>query len=96
LKSKKEEVRVPFGSLVEQGMLRAGDAIYSPKGEVAARVRSDGSIMCGDKIGSIHRIGAAVQSSPACNGWTYWHYRTDNGLVPIDFLRHQMRQKMAA
>lgn len=96
LKSKKEEVRVPFGSLVEQGILRAGDAIYSPKGEVAARVRSDGSIMCGDKIGSIHRIGAAVQSSPACNGWTYWHYRTDKGLVPIDFLRHQMRQKMAA
>lgn len=96
LKSKKEEVRIPFGHLVEQGLLRAGDAIYSPKGEFSARVRADGSIMLGDSVGSIHRIGAKAQSSPACNGWTYWHFKSDAGLQPIDFLRHQVRKSMAA
>jgi modification methylase len=96
LKSKKDEPRVPFGTVVEQGLLRPGDAIYSPKGEVAARVRADGSIIAGDMVGSIHRVGAQVQSAPACNGWTYWHLRTDAGLVPIDTLRQTMRARMAA
>ncbi|GBF57032.1 modification methylase DpnIIB [Candidatus Phycosocius bacilliformis] len=96
MKSKKEEVRVPFGAIVEQGLLRAGDAIYSPRGDVAARVRADGSIMAGEMVGSIHRVGAQVQHAPACNGWTYWHLRTDKGLVPIDTLRREMRARMAA
>ena len=96
LKGKKEETRIPFGTLIEQGLLRAGDAIYSPKGEIAARVRADGSILLGEKAGSIHRMGAEAQSAAACNGWTYWHYKTDNGLIPIDMLRAQMRTKMAA
>ncbi|NJR20207.1 MAG: site-specific DNA-methyltransferase [Hyphomonadaceae bacterium] len=96
MRSKKEEVRVPFGTIVEQGLLQPGDAIYSPRGDVAARVRADGSIVAGDKVGSIHRVGAQVQATPACNGWTYWHMRTDAGLVPIDTLRAQMRTRMAA
>lgn len=96
MKSKKDEVRVPFGTIVEQGLLRAGDAIYSPRGDVAARVRADGSIMAGDMVGSIHRVGAQVQHAPACNGWTYWHLRTDSGLVPIDTLRREVRARMAA
>lgn len=96
LKSRREEARVPFGTLVEQGLLRPGDSIYSPRGDVSARVRADGSIKAGDAIGSIHRVGAAVQSAPACNGWTYWHLRTDSGLVPIDTLRQAMRARLAA
>jgi modification methylase len=96
MKSKKDEVRVPFGTIVEQGLLNPGDAIYSPRGDVAARVRADGSIMAGDKVGSIHRVGAEVQHAPACNGWTYWHLRTDAGLVPIDTLRREMRARMVA
>lgn len=96
MKSKKDDVRVPFGTIVEQGLLNPGDAIYSPRGDVAARVRADGSIMSGDKVGSIHRVGAEVQHAPACNGWTYWHLRTDSGLVPIDTLRNAIRARMAA
>jgi modification methylase len=96
MKSKKDDVRVPFGTIVEQGLLNPGDALYSPRGDVAARVRADGSIMSGDKVGSIHRVGAEVQHAPACNGWTYWHLRTDSGLVPIDTLRNAIRARMAA
>ncbi|HEY3948511.1 site-specific DNA-methyltransferase [Phenylobacterium sp.] len=94
--SKKTEPRIPFGQIVEAGLLRAGDVLYDDKGRHAARVRADGSLVAGDLTGSIHKVGAMVQSQPACNGWTYWHFKTDKGLAPIDVLRAKVRQGMAA
>ncbi|HZZ35903.1 MAG TPA: site-specific DNA-methyltransferase, partial [Caulobacteraceae bacterium] len=94
--SKKSEPRVPFGHIVEAGLLRPGDLVWCPKGQRAARVRADGSLVVGELSGSIHKVGAMVQSQPACNGWTYWHFRTDKGLTPIDVLRAKVRAEMAA
>ncbi|MFN3524251.1 MAG: site-specific DNA-methyltransferase [Phenylobacterium sp.] len=94
--SKKAEPRVPFGQIVEAGLLRPGDTLYDPKGERAARVRADGSLVIGEMTGSIHKVGAMVQSAPACNGWTYWHFKSDKGLAPIDVLRAKVRGAMAA
>ena len=92
--SKRAEPRVPFGSIVEAGLLHPGDTLFCSKGAHAAKVRADGSIVVGDLAGSIHKIGAMVQSAPACNGWTYWHFKTDKGLAPIDVLRAQVRAGM--
>jgi modification methylase len=89
--SKKSEPRIPFGSIVEAGLLRPGDVLYCPKGRNAAKVRADGSLVVGDLSGSIHKVGAMVQSAPACNGWTYWHFKSDKGLAPIDVLRAKVR-----
>ncbi|WP_337187724.1 site-specific DNA-methyltransferase [Phenylobacterium sp.] len=89
--SKKAEPRVPFGQLVEAGLVRPGDVLYCPRGQNAARVRADGSLAVGELTGSIHKMGAMVQSAPACNGWTYWHFKTDGGLAPIDVLRAKVR-----
>jgi modification methylase len=94
--SKKSEPRVPFGQIVEAGLLNPGELIWCPKGERAAKVRADGSVAVGGLSGSIHKMGAIVQSQPACNGWTYWHFRTDKGLSPIDVLRAKVRAEMAA
>ncbi|MFI4975263.1 MAG: site-specific DNA-methyltransferase [Caulobacterales bacterium] len=94
--SKRSEPRIPFGQIVEAGLLNPGDMVYDPKGQRAARVRADGSLVIGDLAGSIHKVGAMVQSAPACNGWTYWHFRTDKGLTPIDVLRARVRAEMAA
>ena len=93
--SKKNEPRVPFGHIVEAGLVRPGDLIWCPKGERWAKVRADGSLVAGELTGSIHKVGAMIQSQPACNGWTYWHIRTDQGLAPIDVLREKMRAAMA-
>jgi hypothetical protein len=41
-------------------------------------------------------VGAMVQSQPACNGWTYWHFKSDKGLAPIDVLRAKVRQQLPA
>ena len=62
--SKKAEPRIPFGQLVEAGLLRAGDVLYDDKGRHAARVRADGSLAVGELTGSIHKVGAMVQSAP--------------------------------
>jgi modification methylase len=57
-------------------------------------VRADGSLALGEMTGSIHKVGALAQQAPACNGWTYWHFRTDRGLAPIDTLRAKIRAGM--
>jgi modification methylase len=92
--SKRAEPRIPFGTIVEAGLLRAGDILYCAKGRNAARVRADGSLVVGELSGSIHKVGAMVQSAPACNGWTYWHFKSDKGLAPIDVLRAKVRAQI--
>ncbi|HEY0925433.1 site-specific DNA-methyltransferase [Brevundimonas sp.] len=92
--SKRSEPKVPFGALVEAGLLRPGDRLYCPKGEREARVRADGSLVHGDLTGSIHKLGALLENAPACNGWTYWRFKTDQGLRSIDALRAEIRAGM--
>ncbi len=92
--SKKSEPRVPFGALVEHGLVRPGDRLFCPQNRHVARVRADGSLANGDATGSIHRMGAHVQNAPSCNGWTFWHYKSDQGLAPIDLLRRKFRTQM--
>ncbi len=92
--SKRAEPRVAFGVLVERGMLRPGEVLTSPRG-AAAKVRADGSLITAEHRGSIHQVGAALEGAPSCNGWTYWHFRREGRLIPIDLLRQQIRSEMA-
>jgi len=94
MRSKKEEPRVQFGTIVERGLLEPGAKLYDPNRRHAARVRADGSLACRDATGSIHQIAAHVQGLPACNGWTYWHFDAQGVLKPIDLLRQQVRAEM--
>ncbi len=94
--SKRAEPRVPFGQVVERGMLRPGDALYSLGNRFSARVRADGTLIGHDVKGSIHQVGAALEGAPSCNGWTYWHFKRDGVMVPIDILRQQIRAEMDA
>jgi len=95
-KSKREEPRVPFGSLIERGLLSPGTVLYDPHRRHRAKVRADGSLVCADAAGSIHRMGAHVQGAPACNGWIFWHMDVEGKLVPIDILRQKVRADMPA
>src|SRR3954454_11783046 len=88
--------RVAFSELIERGMISPGTKLVDSKKRHGALVRADGAIMLGDKVGSIHRIGAVAQGSGACNGWTFWHIETNKGLRLIDELRAEIRSGMAA
>ncbi|WP_239031917.1 site-specific DNA-methyltransferase [Paroceanicella profunda] len=92
--SKRAEPRIPFGSLVERGLLRPGEELWSFNGRHKAKVRADGTLIAHDARGSIHQVGAALEGAPSCNGWTYWHFRRDGQPVPIDMLRQQVRSEM--
>ncbi|MEK9899349.1 MAG: site-specific DNA-methyltransferase [Rhodospirillaceae bacterium] len=92
--SKREQPRIPFGWLVERGLLRPGEKLYAPKRRHAAKVRADGTIVAAETRGSIHKIGAEVQGAAACNGWTFWHVDIEGKLVPIDVLRQKLRAEL--
>jgi modification methylase len=93
-KAKREEVRIPFGQLLERGLIEPGTKLYDARRRHAARVRADGTLAVDGASGSIHQIGAKVQNLPACNGWTFWHLERKGSLVPIDMLRQQIRDEL--
>lgn len=92
--SKRSEPRVPFGQLVERGMLNPGEELMSLNGRHRAKIRADGTLVAHDARGSIHQVGAALEGAPSCNGWTYWSFKRDGKSVPIDILRQQIRAEM--
>jgi len=98
VKPKREEPRIPFGWLVERGLLEPGTQLYAPGRRFSAKVRPDGTLVSvsamGQFRGSIHQVGAAVQGAPACNGWTFWHLDVEGKPVPIDVLRQKLRAEL--
>ena len=92
--SKRDQRRIPFGWLVERGMLEPGTVLYGPGRRHSARVRADGTLITADFKGSIHQAGAHVQGAPACNGWQFWNLDVEGKLVPIDLLRDKLRSEL--
>ncbi|WP_159947106.1 site-specific DNA-methyltransferase [Rhizobium sp. 18065] len=95
LTGKKAEPRVAFNTLVESGLVKPGQVLFDLKRRHSAIIRADGTLVSGGEAGSIHRLGAKVQSLDACNGWTFWHYEDGTNLRPIDDLRTVVRNGMA-
>jgi len=97
--SKREEPRIPFGTVLERGLLRPGDFLYDERKRHRARVKADATLastMGGDELrGSIHKVGALVQGLPACNGWTFWCFDVGGKMVPIDLLRQRIRAEQS-
>lgn len=96
--SKREAQRIPFGWLIERGLLKPGAVLTDNKNNHEAKVSADGNLIVNkgkNKFrGSIHKVGAALQDAPSCNGWTYWHYKEDGKYQPIDQLREKVREQI--
>ena len=86
--------RVPFGWLIERGLIRPGEVLTDHRGRHSARVFADGSLSTPDFRGSIPQVGAFVQNAPACNGWQFWWRGEGKDKVCIDVLRQKVRAKM--
>ena len=92
--AKREQPRIPFGALVERGLVPAGTVLVDRQRRWRATVGADGSLRCGTAQGSIHQVGAAVQEAPSCNGWAFWHLEAAGGrLRVIDELRTELLGK---
>ena len=92
---KREQPRVAFGVLVENGMVPPGTMLTDAKRRWSATVRADGSIACEGHSGSIHKVGAALQKAPSCNGWTFWHVSKARALTLLDAVRQQHLSALA-
>jgi modification methylase len=85
--SRATQPKLPFGTLVASGAVMPGTMLTDSKRRWSARVLADASVELDGQLGSIHKIGAAAQGAPACNGWTFWHVEKDGALLPLDALR---------
>ena len=95
LTEKRDLPRIPFGALIERGWIKAGDVLCDDKNRYSAKVRADGSIITRDeKSGSIHSLGAQLQGSASCNGWSFWYLEGKTGPISIDSLRADLRKEM--
>ena len=81
--------RIPFGSLVELGILKPGTILFDPKKKFNAKIMVDGSIKYKESEGSIHKVAAKIMGTESYNGWTYWHCKVGNSIVLIDNLRQR-------
>ncbi|HEY0115496.1 MAG TPA: site-specific DNA-methyltransferase [Allosphingosinicella sp.] len=94
--SRRSQPRVPFGALIESKLIAPGTTLTDAKRRWRATVLADASLSCGLEEGSIHKVGAALQGAPSCNGWTFWHVEGADGagaLVPLDALRQQYQMQ---
>jgi modification methylase len=92
---KRNARRIPFGALLENGLLQPGQPLYFGRhGKVVATVLANGEIRHNGTVGSIHAVGRAVQGSPSCNGWEHWFFddAQTGQRLPINTLREQLRR----
>ena len=92
-KSRKDLPKVPFGELVEQGIIPPGAVLTDKKERFKATVSIDGSLKIKNLSGSIHQLGAKVQGLPSCNGWDFWHVKNKSTSILLDELRTDYRNK---
>ena len=91
LPARREQPRIPFGTLVERGLVPPGSRLVDRHRRWRAEVGADGTLRCGKALGSIHKVGAEVQEAPTCNGWLFWHVeRRDGSLRLLDEFRTEL------
>ena len=93
IKNNKSKPRIPFGSLVELGIVKPGISVFDYKKKINAKIMADGSIKYQNSEGSIHKVAAKIIGAESCNGWTYWHYNNNGSILPIDDLRQRLISK---
>jgi modification methylase len=93
MKNPRQEKRIPFGALLEAGLLQPGQSLYFAKDGIPAIVLANGHLQCGGVTGSIHSVAKILANAP-CNGWDMWLYEDENGRKSvIDDLRTIIRNQ---
>ena len=95
IETKRNAPRVPFGSLLDRGLVNPGELMFDARRRWHAKIRADGLLISESAKGSIHAVGAAVQGAQACNGWTFWHVDRDGSAISIDIYRQMIRDELS-
>jgi len=92
---RRREARIPFGTLLETGLLQPGQRLWlSRDASITAIILANGKIQCGEKVDSIHGMARWLTKSPA-NGWDLWLYENEKReKVVINRLREVVRSTL--
>ena len=93
IENNKSKPRIPFGSLVEMGIIKPGSILFDQKKKINAKIMADGSLKHKGNEGSIHRMAAKIMGTESYNGWTYWYCNIKGNSVSIDNLRQRLISK---
>ncbi len=93
IENTKSKPRIPFGSLVEMGIVKPGSILFDQKRKFNAKIMADGSLKHKGNEGSIHRVAAKIMGTESYNGWTYWYCNIKGNSVSIDNLRQRLISK---
>ena len=93
VENNKSKPRIPFGSLVEMGIIKPGSVLFDQKRKFNAKIMADGSLKHKGNEGSIHRVAAKIMGTESYNGWTYWYCNIKGNSVSIDNLRQSLISK---
>ena len=93
IENNKSKPRIPFGSLVEMGIIKPGSVLFDQKRKFNAKIMADGSLKHKGNEGSIHRVAAKIMGTESYNGWTYWYCNIKGNSVSIDNLRQKLISK---
>jgi modification methylase len=88
---KRKQARVPFGALLENGLLQPGQTLYFAKNGVRAKsCPMVISLRQGHRLHS--RCCQALMDDAPANGWDVWFYKDEGGKkIVIDELREKVR-----
>ncbi len=82
--------KVPFGNLIEKGLVKIGEKIYSRDKKFSATVLANASVEASDGfVASIHKVSATYLKKQSNNGWKFWYVERNGKLISIDKLRQQ-------
>ncbi len=88
-----KDPRIPFGSLIETGLIKPGEKLYSVDRKFEVEVLANGTVKSHDIYGSIHSVSAKLLGKPANNGWVFWYVERSGVLKSIDELRKEYKVK---
>ncbi len=93
---RRQQPRIPFGALIERGLIQPGQALtFGKKSQAEAVVLANGHLRWNGQEGSIHAVGRLITGSP-CNGWEHWYAidAASGERVVIDTFRAQIQREM--
>jgi site-specific DNA-methyltransferase (adenine-specific) len=89
--------RVPFGMLLEVGLLKPGQLLYFTRDEsVTATILANGKLQCGSFIGSIHAAASYLYHDAPANGWDCWLFEIEGKKFLIDTLRQTLQVEIGS
>ncbi len=90
---KKSAPRLPFSTLLENGLLTPGQSLYFQKDPARrALLKPDARLRLDDGFeGSIHQAGSHLMGDAPCNGWDHWFVEEAGAWVCLDVFRNRFR-----